>query len=531
MSLSRTAALLLLALQALPALAEGGRPLASVSMAPSAEPPPAPVVELLPPGIRRPSSGAGPVWSSRDAPYGPRVVELVEDSSPEAAGWLQVEYTVDPRLDARIRQVLAGGGVQLGHVIVMDPASGEVFSYVSTDPVAFPATRPYPSASLMKVVTAAAVLRNAPDAATHSCRYLGSPYEVRAEWLEPPKRGGQLNSFLRAISTSNNQCFARFAVRDVGEERLLREMERVGLLEPPAVGHSPGRVEPIEEPLDLGYLGSGLAGSFITPLAAARMAAVLAEGDLVRPFWIAHVRDARGRPRAMPRPQPRHVWSPEVADELREMMVSVTLDGTARRAFSHGHALDGIRVAGKTGTLNGTNPDGTYQWFAGVAPADAPRIAIATLVVNAPPWWNTASEVAAKSLREIFCTADGCDAARAERLHARARARDEAFAAELAEEARLYETAELDRPPRPMGVAKVELPDRLLRKRARGKIVLLVELDPKGRVQEVEVESSTLPDFEEFVTGEVAGWTFTPPLLHGRPVRARARLPIPIAVE
>ena len=164
----------------------------------------------------------------------------IRAAAPEAPAPLAVEYTVDAALEAQIREILARSGLDLAQVIVMDPATGEVFAYVATDPQAFPATRAYPTASLMKVVTAAAVLRKAPSAARRSCRYRGSPYELDAAQLEAPRSGGRLESFEDALAISNNQCFARLAVHDVGRAALLEEIERVGLLAPPAAGHPGG---------------------------------------------------------------------------------------------------------------------------------------------------------------------------------------------------------------------------------------------------------------------------------------------------
>lgn len=89
----------------------------------------------------------------------------IRAAAPEASSPLAVEYTVDAALEAQIREILAHRDLHLAQVIVMDPATGEVFAYVAADPQAFPATRAYPMASLMKVVTAAAVLRKTPDAA------------------------------------------------------------------------------------------------------------------------------------------------------------------------------------------------------------------------------------------------------------------------------------------------------------------------------------------------------------------------------
>jgi len=89
----------------------------------------------------------------------------------------------------------------------------------------------------------------------------------------------------------------------------------------------------------------------------------------------------------------------------------------------------------------------------------------------------------------------------------------------------------LDQVPRPIGVAGFDFPRRLLKKKVNGRIVLLIKLDAQGHVLEVEVDSSNLPDFDSFVLGEVKRWKFTPPTQQGRPVKAKARLPIPIQIS
>jgi TonB family protein len=503
--------------------------------------------DLLPPGARRPVQRSE--VSERGSSYGGRTVERIGSPLPVggAAQRLEVEYTVDPALDEQMREVLERAEVSLGHVILMDPSDGEIFSYVSTDPDTFPATRPYPAASLMKVVTAAALLRSAPEATSRDCRYVGSPWELSPHQLTPPPRGGRVASFRHAIAASNNQCFARYAVADLGKATLLEEIRRVGLLEAPGTGHAPGRVLPVRDRLSLGHLGSGMAGSFITPLSAARLAAALARGELVHPYWIARVRDSEGNPLALPhRRKPLAGWSPEIAAELREVMVGVTEHGTARSAF-HDRAgrprLGSVRVAGKTGTVTGHEPAGRYQWFIGVAPAEAPRVAIATVVVNGSGRGHRAARVAASVLAAVFCEGDHCNAERAERLHVRSAKREAEFAREIQERRRLiaYERArqtaaahavvDLDRPPRPIGVSGLGFPRRLLRSPVDGEIVLLIDLSEEGEVLDVQVDSSNLPDFDDFVSRQVRGWKFTPPTRAGLPVRATARLPIPIHIN
>ena len=88
----------------------------------------------------------------------------------------------------------------------------------------------------------------------------------------------------------------------------------------------------------------------------------------------------------------------------------------------------------------------------------------------------------------------------------------------------------LDQVPRPIGVSGFNFPRRLKKKKVSGEIVLLIKLDETGRVIEARVDRSNLPAFDNFVVNEVSDWRFTPPTQLGRPVKAEARLPIPIRI-
>lgn len=521
----------------------------AVGTAPSSLPLREIALDRLPPGVRPASERAGVAIEA--ATYGDRWVERVARPGGRASDWLEVEFTVDPDLETRIRRMLEERNAPLAHVILLDPRSGELFTYVSTDPERFPATRPYPTASLMKVITAAALLREDPDAASRSCRWFGSPYDLIPQQLgggghadapRPVSFWGEpwVASFRTALAMSNNQCFAGYAVHDLGAARLLREVEAAGLVEAPAKLHPAGAVAPVEETLDLGNLGSGLAGSRVTPLGAARLAALLADGRPVTPTWIAEVRDAQGMALDLERPPlAAPVWDRKLADELRGLMRGVVEDGTARRAFHDEQGrprLAPVAVSGKTGTLRGDAPPGLYQWFIGVAPAAAPRIAVAALVVHEGPVRGaSASEIAADSLEQVFCTAPGrCDPERVERLFARAAGREAQVVRSLRETVEEVRRAEagLDAPVRPLGDVQLDLPRRLLRRKVQGEIVLRVSLDTEGLPLGVEVESTDLPpEFSAFLVEEVGGWRFTPPRRFGRPVTATARLPIPIQVN
>jgi hypothetical protein len=332
-----------------------------------------------------PGVEAGPVG---DSGVSGQIFERVPVDVPGISGPLRLEYTLDAELTRQVFRVLSQGRVKLGHVIVLEPAGGRVLAYASTDPEAFPATRPYPAASLVKVITAAAALDSRPETAKLPCRFSGSPYRLTPARVDPPSRGRTV-SLRRALATSNNQCFAQLAVHAVGAGPLVDAITRFGWLSPPAPAHAAGSVEIDDDRYAVGKLGCGLAGCRITPLHAAQLAMTLAHGELVTPRWVNRVIDAEGRELLLPAlTAPRRVISHQLAGQLREMLVDTTTRGTARSAFRrrNGRPLLGtVSVAGKTGSLSGKDPTGRYEWFIGVAPADEPRIAVAVLRPGASP--------------------------------------------------------------------------------------------------------------------------------------------------
>ena len=97
----------------------------------------------------------------------------------------------------------------------------------------------------------------------------------------------------------------------------------------------------------------------------------------------------------------REVISRSTARTLGQMMLSTVTRGTAREAFRDRRGrpyLRDIAVAGKTGTLSSDAPYRGYTWWVGFAPQDAPKIAVAALVVNGPNWRIKASQVAREAL-------------------------------------------------------------------------------------------------------------------------------------
>jgi penicillin-binding protein A len=100
--------------------------------------------------------------------------------------------------------------------------------------------------------------------------------------------------------------------------------------------------------------------------------------------------------------------TPEIAEQIKAMMIDVVANGTGKRA-----AIDGVTVAAKTGTAqttpgatSGTGQLRAHAWTIGFAPAEAPRVAIAVIIENQNEVsTTTGGKIAAPVLAKVMTTA------------------------------------------------------------------------------------------------------------------------------
>ncbi|MGP3685438.1 peptidoglycan D,D-transpeptidase FtsI family protein [Streptomyces sp. IBSNAI002] len=128
--------------------------------------------------------------------------------------------------------------------------------------------------------------------------------------------------------------------------------------------------------------GQGLS---LNAMQAASVYSTIANGGVrIEPTLVRGSKGPDGRFTPAPAPERSRVVSPETAKTLAEMLESVVDDqqGTGTKA-----RIPGYRVGGKTGTSNRVDPatggyNGYTASFAGVAPADNPRITVYCAVQN-----------------------------------------------------------------------------------------------------------------------------------------------------
>jgi peptidoglycan glycosyltransferase len=118
------------------------------------------------------------------------------------------------------------------------------------------------------------------------------------------------------------------------------------------------------------------------------------DGSLMHPYVVDQVRAPdlsvidETKPEELSRPV-----STDIANQLTEMMLSVVERGSGK-----GARIDGVEVAGKTGTAQ-TPDEPDHNWFIGFAPADDPSIAVAVFVKNGG---GTGGDVSAPIAREVM---------------------------------------------------------------------------------------------------------------------------------
>ena len=242
-----------------------------------------------------------------------------------------------------------------------------------------------PPASTFKVVVAAAALdsgRFTPDSAfPNPATYTlpGTSTAIGNSWGGTCGEG-ETATIATALSLSCNTIFAQLAV-EIGDVALRDMAERLGFnssFETP-LESTPSLYPEGQNSARLALSGFGQGDLRATPLQMAMVSAAIANGGLVMNPWM--VESVLGNDLSVQRAyEPTEfgrAMSPEVADMVTDMMVEAVENGG-----SGGARIDGIAVAGKTGTAQNGQTQPNTLWFTGFAPADDPRIAIAVVVEN-----------------------------------------------------------------------------------------------------------------------------------------------------
>ena len=358
-----------------------------------------------------------------------RLADLFTGRDPAGGN---VELTLDPAVQQAAMDGLQG---VTGAVVALDPSTGAILGLASTpsfdpnqlsshDPAAIRAYREsltddqltnqaisqrYSPGSIFKVVVSAAALATgdytpetpipAPDVLT-----LPGTNTTMENFDGESCNGGADQPLIDALTISCNTAFAQLGI-DLGEEAVRDMAEGFGINDekfdmPLSVAAS--KLGDIENDAQLGISSIGQQDVQLTPMQGAMIAAAVANrGTLMKPYLVSQVQapDLTVIDKTDPEEMSQPV-SEEVAGQLTEMMTSVVNNGTGRRA-----RIDGVQVAGKTGTAENSADD--HSWFIGFAPADDPKIAVAVFVRNGAGTGGDISAPIAKNVIQAYLDGQG----------------------------------------------------------------------------------------------------------------------------
>lgn len=355
------------------------------------------------------SAAGGLLAGTADQLFYRRISDLLTGRQPQGA---TVELTLDPKLQKIAYDAL---GNQRGAVAALDPKTGNVLALVSKpsyDPDLLAghdskkvtaarrqllddderplenraiSGRLYPPGSTFKLITAAAALetgRYTPDSALDGPAELELPQAVKKlpnDDRRPCDPGGGATSTMTvALSRSCNTSFGKLGL-DLGQDALRAQAEKFGFGRslriplPVTASSFPTNLDPPQ----LAYSAIGQFDVRVTPLQMAMVSAAIANGGvLMKPTVVARVRsaDLKVVETTAPTEQARPI-SRQVAEELRTMMLAVVQNGTGTRA-----QIDGVDVAGKTGTAESAAGRPPHAWFTAFASGRGGDIAVAVVV-------------------------------------------------------------------------------------------------------------------------------------------------------
>lgn len=328
---------------------------------------------------------------------------------------IHIQYWAEFYLKEAILNTKAKGG----SVVVLNPQNGRVLALAN-----FPDFDPqlastyswevlhnravwdfYEPGSVFKIVTLIATLAEDEEVVNKKFYCHQGAFKIPGSILHDWKKFGEL-SYEEVFKNSSNIGVAKLA-GSLDEKVFYSYIRKLGFGSPTGIDLN-GETEGYVKPPSLWSKSS----RFIIPighevcvsiLQLARAYALVANGGyLVRPFLVDKIVDKNKVVIKKLKPRKRRVSiSSEVFRKARQILKKVVEEGTGRRA-----RIEGVEVAGKTGTAQKVSPEGRYSSsryyasFVGFFPVESPQYLIA-VVIDEPRTYHYGGMVAAPVFKKI----------------------------------------------------------------------------------------------------------------------------------
>ncbi len=313
---------------------------------------------------------------------------------------LTIDSAIQRILEEELDAAMAKWEAASASGIVMSPVTGEVLALAcrpTYDPSDFGGYRRdarrnravadcFEPGSVFKAFTAAAALQeNLLDLSdTIDCE--NGNWSAHGRVLHDHKSFGDL-TFSDVIVKSSNIGAAKVGLV-VGASRLYNYLSLFGFGEKTGIeldGETMGILRPKRQWKEMSVMSVAIGHEVATSVVqlARAYCAIANGGVLLRPHIVKAVISSDGDvvEQAEAPDITRRVLRPDIALKVRELLTKVVSEGTGTRA-----QVEGFEVAGKTGTAQKINEDGTYSHsdyvasFVGFAPASDPAICVVATI-------------------------------------------------------------------------------------------------------------------------------------------------------
>lgn len=280
-----------------------------------------------------------------DTALGRVIAQLLERHHPDGAFWMLS--------DGKSNRLLAWGQYS--------------DSTLQRDPE-FASRTTFPAASIAKIVTAAAAFESGRYSPESTQRLVGRSTTLYNRQLRVHASEGHPVSLTRAFALSMNAPMALFG-RELGAQRLKKTAKKLGFnlqLSPQLPLQS--QYAPPDTGYGLAEAACGFTRSItLSPLQASGMAYTVFTGKPWTPAWSPNGPQNRFPDRPI---SPQPALDRQTIAHLRTLFDATATSGTSRSALRktiYSNYRSRVAVGGKTGSLDGRDPWGRYDWFVGYA--------------------------------------------------------------------------------------------------------------------------------------------------------------------
>ena len=329
----------------------------------------------------------------------PHAAESYIPSEPGSNIYLTLDETIQYVVERELKEVVTEQNANKATALVMDVKTGAIRAmgnYPDYDPNHygdvdssvwnnFAVNGLYEPGSTFKILTTAMALEERATTADEGFYCPGYQYIGKMRMRCHKAAGHGLESFTQGVANSCNPVFVTVSDR-VGMGKFYDYLDAFGMTRTTGItlpGETGSLIVPEKSavPYDLAAMAIGQSNAFTPLQMITAISAVANDGYLMQPYIVEKIVSQDGKTVTETQPKViRQVISTDTSREASAILETVVSSGTGKPG-----AIEGYRIAGKTGTAEKVAETGGYSnervvSFVGYAPVDDPQIACLVIV-------------------------------------------------------------------------------------------------------------------------------------------------------